>query len=669
MFTRKSSARFGLWLLSLLVVFSLLCCGAALADSNGTTGALTWTLSDDGVLTVSGAGPMGENPTWDQSSIRRVVLQEGVTGISESAFARCGQLESVSLPSTLTNIASRAFLNCGKLTSVALPGGLQTVGYAAFAGTGLTEVVLPASVSSLNVTAFDDCASLTRVTVAEGNTAYASVDGLVYDAACEALILVPSGRAGVVTLPASVTTLFASPFASCSRLTGIAVADGNTAFSAEGGILYNAARTELIQVPRALSGAVTLAEGVPGISPSDFAGCAQITGITLPASVWYIGTEAFSGCSALHSLSLPASVSSLDPRFMSGSSLTSVNVAAGNPVYESRDSVIYTKGGAKLIACPPAKGGCLTIPSSVTTVGEYAFYRSHLALIIAPNTVSKIEAGAFASTSIGMLVLRNTDVEIVSQVAHREFPLLREEVGQAASGRLMGYTGSTAAAHAARYGIPFTEISVYGGQWIQTGSRWSYLTSDLDLATGWQQIGKTWYYFDGNGVMLTGWQQLDGTWYYLDASGAMVADGWHQISGAWYYFSHNGMMISDGWMRHGRDWYYLTASGAMATGWHQIGGAWYFFDGSGAMVTGWRGIGGTWYYFRSSGAMATGWLLLGRTWYYFDASGAMATGWREINGAWYYFDASGAMIANNWASIDGKWEYFSANGVWQPSGK
>ena len=82
MITGKSSARCGLWLLSLLVVFSLLCCGAALADSNGTTGALTWTLS--GIL--GGIGGAFMSMGYLTSFTKDMVAGRGYIGLSASSM-------------------------------------------------------------------------------------------------------------------------------------------------------------------------------------------------------------------------------------------------------------------------------------------------------------------------------------------------------------------------------------------------------------------------------------------------------------------------------------------------------------------------------------------------------------------------------------------------------
>ena len=638
---------------------------AALADSEGTCGpSLTWHLSEKGILTISGTGSMSETDSWDKQKIRSIILEEGVTSISDSAFSQCAQLESVSFPDTLTEISARAFLNCPKLKNVSLPPALQSIGFSAFARcVSLTEISLPATLTRLDFSAFDECGALTQLNVDSNNSIYSSIDGILYDYACKILYLVPAGRTDTVMLPVTVTDLWGNPFESCSELKGIDVALDNPAFSADSGILYNQEKTELLQVPRGLSGVVSIPNGVSVLPVAAFSKCAGITEITLPGSISTVNTgtfsdctalksihfsegiatlggSLFSGCDVLNNLSIPASVTSVDPRMMQDSSITRVEISANNATYESLDGLIYRKGGASLVSCPPARTGNIILPSSLKSIEPFAFYRSHLFFIRVPESVSSIGLGAFSSNQIQILVLMNPSTEIVAQEAHREYPLLREEAGQVARGRLYSWADSTAKAHSDSFSVPFSPIDRFEGEWLSAGGTWYYLTPGLSLASGWQEIGGEWYYFTDSGAMATGWQQIGGSWYYLTDSGAMADPGWLNLGGSWYYLTDSGAMVT-GWYSLKDTWYWFDNSGVMASGWQKISGRWYLFATSGAMLTGWQHSNGTWYYLRSSGAMASGWLDLSGSWYYFDGSGAMLTGWQEINGQWELFDASG----------------------------
>jgi len=105
----------------------------------GTCGAqgdnLTWSLSCDGTLTISGTGEMrhfwdyaADIPWWNyRGSIQRIVIEEGVTTIGNHAFVQCSNLTSVSLPNTLTAISYLAFGHCIGLPSLTIPSSVTSM--------------------------------------------------------------------------------------------------------------------------------------------------------------------------------------------------------------------------------------------------------------------------------------------------------------------------------------------------------------------------------------------------------------------------------------------------------------------------------------------------------------------------------------------------------------
>ncbi len=134
---------------------------------------------------------------------------------------------------------------------------------------------------------------------------------------------------------------------------------------------------------------------VTSIGNEVFFGCSELTSIEIPSSVTSIGNFAFSGCSGLTGIEIPSSVTKIGEAAFSGcSGLTSINVEAGNEVYDSRDNcnAIIKKATNTLIqGCKNTK-----IPSSVTSIGYYAFYDcSGLTGIEIPSSVTSIGDLAF----------------------------------------------------------------------------------------------------------------------------------------------------------------------------------------------------------------------------------------------------------------------------------
>ena len=109
------------------------------------------------------------------------------------------------------------------------------------------------------------------------------------------------------------------------------------------------------------------------IGDGAFGGCYGLTSVTIGNSVTSIGNEAFYYCSGLTSITIPNSVTSIDDyAFYCCSGLTSINVDEGNTIYDSRDNcnaIIRRASNALIVGCRNT-----TIPNSVTSIGDYAFY-------------------------------------------------------------------------------------------------------------------------------------------------------------------------------------------------------------------------------------------------------------------------------------------------------
>ena len=119
--------------ISLLLVLCLVLSVAPVtvhAASGGKCGEnLTWTLSDDGVLTISGTGPMKDYTSYNtipwhgnKSSIYSVIIENSVTTIGDYAFFDCDSLSSVTIGNSVTTIGFDAFRRCDRLRSVKFRG-------------------------------------------------------------------------------------------------------------------------------------------------------------------------------------------------------------------------------------------------------------------------------------------------------------------------------------------------------------------------------------------------------------------------------------------------------------------------------------------------------------------------------------------------------------------
>lgn len=160
-------------LLMLITCFAS-CAGSSVAsDASGTHGSLAWEYKKDGqTLTVTGVGAMDNfasaaDVAWNsvRTSVKKVVVGDGITTVADHAFYYMPSLEEVVLPASLTSIGAHSFAFSSKLARIDIPTGVSSIGRGAFESSGLTSISLPAATVSLGERAFAYCTSLTTVAI------------------------------------------------------------------------------------------------------------------------------------------------------------------------------------------------------------------------------------------------------------------------------------------------------------------------------------------------------------------------------------------------------------------------------------------------------------------------------------------------------------------------
>ncbi|MDR2634326.1 MAG: leucine-rich repeat protein [Treponema sp.] len=249
----------------------------------------------------------------------------------------------------------------GKAERVTIPAEIDSIpvvkiGDSAFSGcSGLSSISIPGSVSSIGNGAFSGCSGLSSISI-----------------------------------PDSVSSIGAWAFGACSGLTSISIPGSITAIGDFA--FYGCRILTSIDIP----GSVT------AIGDGAFSGCSGLKSISIPGSVSSIGDAAFRGCSGLRSISIPGSVSSIgDAAFGGCSGLSSITVDARNTRYSAANGILFSKDGKTLVYYPAGKVyTSYTIPSSVSAIGEWAFYGcSGLSSINIPSSVTAIGNGAFSDCS------------------------------------------------------------------------------------------------------------------------------------------------------------------------------------------------------------------------------------------------------------------------------
>ena len=134
---------------------------------------LTWTLYEDGTLTISGTGAMKDynindtqSPVINHQNVKKVMIEDGVTSIGNYAFYFCENLTSLTLPDSVTSIGDSAFDTCRGLTNITIPEGVTNIGDCAFYDcSNLTSITIPDSVTSIGNGVLEACSSLKTISI------------------------------------------------------------------------------------------------------------------------------------------------------------------------------------------------------------------------------------------------------------------------------------------------------------------------------------------------------------------------------------------------------------------------------------------------------------------------------------------------------------------------
>ena len=385
-------------------------------EDSGKDGNITWRLTKDGTLYISGQGDMPDygwdKIPWRDFSINKVVVQKGITSIASCAFAYCSSLSSIEIPEGVTSIGNSAFSGCSSLSSIKIPEGVTSIGSHAFEGcSSLSSIKIPKGVTSIEGNAFEGCSSLSSIEIPKGVTSIGS-GAFAY---CSSLssIKIPEGVTSIesrvfencsslssIEIPKGVTSIEPRVFEKCSSLSSIKIPEGVT--SIEGNAFEGCSSLSSIKIP----------EGVTSIGSGAFENCSSLSSIKIPEGVTSIGNGAFSGCSSLSSIKMPEGVTSIEVyAFAYCSSLSSIKIPEGVTSIEfhafegcSSLSSIEMPEGVTSIESGAFRGcsslSSIKIPEGVTSIGSGAFEDcSSLSSIKIPEGVTSIGNSAFSGCS------------------------------------------------------------------------------------------------------------------------------------------------------------------------------------------------------------------------------------------------------------------------------
>ena len=543
------------------------------------------------------------------TSLTSVTIPDSVTDILSYAFRNCTSLTSITIPDSVTTIYEDVFYGCSNLVSITIPDSVTFIGSSAFEGcTSLTDIIIPDSVTNIGSSTFEGCTSLTDIIIPDsvtniGSNAFKGCTGLTD-------IVIPNSVTSIgfhafdgctnltsITIPDRVTSIAAYAFQNCSSLTNITIPDSvtNIGSSAFKGCISLTS--------------ITIPDSVTSIDRYAFMSCTSLTSITIPDSVTSIAAYAFQNCSSLTNVTIPDSVTSIGDGafYLCGNLVKVVNnsdleLTLGNNNYgcvayvlidkngnrtylddtwfETEDHFLYTciggvytlrayageeinitlpetiEGNSYAI-CEFRGGKEVTIPNSVTYIGDYAFSecRSLMSIVI-PDSVTSIGSYAFHSCSRlsnvtignGVTSIGNLAFSGCSSLMSIVIPDSVTSIGDFAFGhcsRLSNVTignGMTSIGNSAFWGCSITSITIpdsvtsIGSYAFESCSRLSNVT----IGNGVTSIGNS--AFSGCGSLMSIVIPDSVTWIGDSAFNGCTS----LYSNPNYY--QNGMLAIDGWL-------------------------------------------------------------------------------------------------------------------------
>ena len=398
------------------------------AQASGTLNSkMSWYLEKNGVLTISGTGAMPNfnniGAPWYQyrTSIKKVVVEEGITSIGSYAFTRCNIMTEVSLPSTLLMINTYAFDNCRSLSSIDLPNKLWKIETNAFSEcVALTRIELPDSVTTVGSSVFSTCHNLKYVKLSAGMKEIP--DSMFFNMDTLNTVIIPEGITSIgdtvfrggdgiteITIPAQISKIGVAAFADCTKLKNIYVDSDNQYFTSVNGILFSKDMKTLICYPAGRTATTyTVPSGVTKIGYAAFGTAKNLYYIYLPDSVTHIDTYAFTFCDLLQKMTIGPNVVSL------GDAALGYNMNLKSVVFENPNTTLDWHTFANCVSLTSVTlpqnltilptglfSGCsklkeITIPETVTVFGDSCFNScSALKIIDVPKKVTFIGYDAF----------------------------------------------------------------------------------------------------------------------------------------------------------------------------------------------------------------------------------------------------------------------------------
>ena len=349
---------------------------------------------------------------WTNKNLKSITLPDNLKTINSYAFSSCSNLEEINIPATVTSIANYAFSdnsNMKKVTSyITTP---FDVGEYAFRGTAdVATLYVPVGKKSAYqaCTGWKTFKTITEMSNSSGSVTYSNGTMTVTVTTAGTL---QSTIANSSYASASVTKLIVNgPLngADLKVLREKTTTGTVTTLDIKNTTIVGGDPTQYYN---------TYTASTNNVLPQYLFYDSKLQYITLPKTITTIQYYCFGNSTSLKELSIPASVTTLSSSFVNNcTSLTIFYVEGGNS-FMAYNGVLYSKDGSTLVRYPEGlTATSFTVRSTVTTIGDNAFYNTKLTSVNLPSQLKKIGSSAFSNTKLTSISLPTTLTELGASV-------------------------------------------------------------------------------------------------------------------------------------------------------------------------------------------------------------------------------------------------------------
>lgn len=282
---------------------------------------------------------IGTNAFTNNSELEKVILEEGVEVIGQATFKQCTGIKSIELPESLVTIEKEAFAWCTNLTNVKIPSKVITIDELTFLNcVRLTDIELPENLQEIKGGAFTSC------------------------------------QISYIYIPKNVNKISNSSFSSCNKLEIIEIADENTNFNYESGMLVDVNENNILFISKKIienSNTFSIPEGITYFN-TNMENFNNITTIVIPKSLELIGDAGI----------LPLTISS-------------IMVTEGNTHFVVEDYCLYNADKTDFIMCF-SKNATVNIAQTVANIHSYAFRLApNIENVTFANNITKLGSQVF----------------------------------------------------------------------------------------------------------------------------------------------------------------------------------------------------------------------------------------------------------------------------------